>query len=73
MSTTTYPDVTPTDTIAAIWAPRVLAVVRIVIALLFMEHGLQKLFSFPLRRRSPTRPRSACSGSPRSSRRSADC
>ena len=30
-----------------IWAPRVLSVVRIVAALMFMEHGLMKLLAFP--------------------------
>src|SRR5205085_8252277 len=29
------------------WAPRVLSIVRIVAALIFMEHGTQKLFGFP--------------------------
>ncbi len=29
------------------WAPRVLSIARIVAALLFMEHGLMKLFHFP--------------------------
>ena len=29
------------------WSPRVLAVVRIVTALLFIEHGLMKLVAFP--------------------------
>ncbi len=29
------------------WAPYVLGVVRIVAALLFIEHGLQKVFGFP--------------------------
>ena len=29
------------------WSPYVLSAVRIVAALLFMEHGLQKLFGFP--------------------------
>lgn len=29
------------------WAPVVLSVVRIVAALLFLEHGLQKFFGFP--------------------------
>lgn len=29
------------------WAPRLLSVLRIVAALLFMEHGLMKLFHFP--------------------------
>ncbi len=30
-----------------VWSPRVLSVVRIVTALLFMEHGLMKLVHFP--------------------------
>jgi putative oxidoreductase len=30
-----------------VWAPRVLSLLRIVAALLFMEHGLMKLFHFP--------------------------
>src|SRR5215207_8889497 len=29
------------------WAPRLLSVLRIVAALLFMQHGSQKLFGFP--------------------------
>lgn len=29
------------------WAPRMLAILRIVTALLFLEHGTQKLFGFP--------------------------
>ncbi|MCR5880432.1 DoxX family protein [Phenylobacterium sp. J367] len=29
------------------WAPRVLSLLRIMAALLFMEHGLMKLISFP--------------------------
>lgn len=29
------------------WAPRVLSILRIVTAVLFFEHGLQKLFNFP--------------------------
>jgi len=29
------------------WEPRVLSVMRIVVGLLFMEHGLGKLFGFP--------------------------
>mgnify|MGYP001066120692 CR=1 FL=1 len=29
------------------WAPRVLSVLRVVTALLYMEHGLMKLFHFP--------------------------
>jgi putative oxidoreductase len=30
-----------------VWAPRMLAVLRIMVALLFIEHGTQKLFGFP--------------------------
>jgi putative oxidoreductase len=30
-----------------VWAPRVLSLLRIVAALLFMEHGLMKVFHFP--------------------------
>lgn len=29
------------------WAPRVLSIVRVVAALIFMAHGTQKLFGFP--------------------------
>jgi putative oxidoreductase len=29
------------------WEPRILSIVRIMVGLLFMEHGLSKLFSFP--------------------------
>ncbi|WP_414833965.1 DoxX family protein [Afifella sp. YEN Y35] len=36
-----------TKDLETIWAPRVLSVVRIVAALLFMEHGTQKLLGFP--------------------------
>lgn len=35
-----------TDTLA-VWAPRALAVLRIVAALIFLEHGTQKLLGFP--------------------------
>jgi len=31
----------------ATWSPRVLSLLRIITALLFMEHGLMKLFDFP--------------------------
>jgi hypothetical protein len=31
----------------AIWAPRVLSIVRIVTGLIFMEHGTQKWLGFP--------------------------
>jgi putative oxidoreductase len=37
------------DSIAVTWAPRLLSVLRIVAALIFMEHGTQKLFGFPPR------------------------
>jgi putative oxidoreductase len=30
-----------------VWSPRVLSLLRVVTALLFMEHGLMKLFHFP--------------------------
>jgi putative oxidoreductase len=30
-----------------VWAPRVLSIVRFVVGLLFLEHGLTKLFGFP--------------------------
>jgi putative oxidoreductase len=30
-----------------VWSPRVLSVLRIIVALLFMEHGLMKIFHFP--------------------------
>jgi putative oxidoreductase len=31
-----------------VWAPRVLSILRIVAALAFMQHGLMKLFDFPV-------------------------
>jgi len=31
----------------AVWAPRILSIVRIVVALIFMEHGTQKWLNFP--------------------------
>jgi putative oxidoreductase len=30
-----------------LWQPRLLSILRIVVGLLFMEHGLNKLFDFP--------------------------
>jgi putative oxidoreductase len=36
-----------TDDLATVWAPRVLSILRIVAALIFMEHGTQKLLGFP--------------------------
>ncbi len=38
---------TSTATLFDTWAPRALAVLRIVAGLLFIEHGTQKLFAFP--------------------------
>lgn len=35
------------DSFYGVWAPRVLSVLRIVAALLIMQHGAQKLFGFP--------------------------
>ena len=37
------------DTIALrdVWAPRILSIVRIMVGLLFMEHGTAKLLGFP--------------------------
>ena len=35
------------QTLETVWAPRVLSIARIVAALIFMEHGMQKLFGFP--------------------------
>jgi putative oxidoreductase len=32
---------------ASTWAPRLLSVLRIVSAFLFMQHGMQKLFGYP--------------------------
>ena len=37
-----------TGALGASWAPRVLSLVRIVAALLFIEHGLMKLVAFPV-------------------------
>ncbi len=36
-----------TSTLETLWAPRVLSIVRVVSALIFMEHGTQKLLNFP--------------------------
>ena len=38
-----------TQSLAAEWAPRLLSILRIVAALIFLEHGTQKLFGFPAR------------------------
>ncbi len=45
--TLTERSASPAGTFAADWAPRVLSVVRIAVALLLVEHGSQKLFGFP--------------------------
>lgn len=34
------------------WRPRVLSILRIVTAFLFMQHGTQKIFGFPIPQRS---------------------
>lgn len=36
-----------TDELQTVWAPRVLSILRIVAALIFFEHGSQKLLGFP--------------------------
>jgi putative oxidoreductase len=35
------------ETFRTVWAPRLLSVIRILAALLFMEHGTSKYFGFP--------------------------
>lgn len=35
------------DSFLGVWTPRLLSILRIVAAFLFMEHGTQKLFGFP--------------------------
>jgi putative oxidoreductase len=35
------------DNLQTVWAPRMLSILRIVAALIFMEHGTQKLLGFP--------------------------
>jgi putative oxidoreductase len=35
------------QTLETLWAPRVLSIVRVVSALIFIEHGTQKLLNFP--------------------------
>lgn len=39
---------------AAVWAPRLLSVLRIVAAFVFITHGTQKLFGFPVLEPKPT-------------------
>lgn len=38
----------------ATWSPRMLAILRIAVALIFLEHGTQKLFGFPASPRPTT-------------------
>jgi putative oxidoreductase len=35
------------DSLQTVWAPRVLSILRVVSALIFMAHGTAKLFNFP--------------------------
>lgn len=35
------------DPLFSIWAPRLLSVLRVVVALLYVQHGTQKLLGFP--------------------------
>jgi putative oxidoreductase len=35
------------DNLSTVWAPRMLSILRIVAALIFFEHGTQKLLGFP--------------------------
>jgi len=35
------------DKLATAWTPRMLSILRIVTAFLFMQHGAQKIFGFP--------------------------
>jgi putative oxidoreductase len=46
--------VTLPDSFVDAWAPRLLSVLRIVAAFMFMAHGTQKLVDFPVARASPT-------------------
>ena len=46
-SATTSTRISGSEAFIAEWAPRMLSVLRIVAALLFLEHGTQKLFGFP--------------------------
>src|SRR5690349_8342705 len=36
-----------------VWGPRALSLLRIVVGLLFLEHGTQKIFNFPPRPQAP--------------------
>ena len=37
-----------TTQLETVWAPRLLSILRIVAALIFMAHGTQKLLGFPV-------------------------
>lgn len=39
--------------ILAAWSPKILSIFRIVTGLLFIQHGTQKIFSFPAEARGP--------------------
>jgi putative oxidoreductase len=41
------------DSLQTVWAPRVLSILRIIAALIFMEHGTSKLLGFPPSSHSP--------------------
>lgn len=41
------------ESVLSAWSPRLLSVLRIVTAFLFIAHGTQKLFGFPVPRSSP--------------------
>lgn len=40
------------ETLLATWRPRLLSILRIVTAFLFMQHGTQKIFGFPAPQRN---------------------
>ena len=42
------------NTLLTYWTPRILSVLRIVAAFLFMQHGTQKWLAFPVARATPT-------------------
>ncbi len=42
------------NSLSATWAPRLLSVLRIVSAFMFMTHGTQKWLAFPVARATPT-------------------
>jgi putative oxidoreductase len=45
------------------FTPYALAILRIVAGLIFIPHGMQKLFGFPEPPKTGSRPHSRCSGS----------